>query len=86
MVGRQFASFAAVAVVTLASLILVSSAAATRQAGTDAHLAPANSGTAVVIDPVTGAILRFGASRPSPAKSGTAVVIDPVTGAVVRIR
>jgi cell division protein FtsI/penicillin-binding protein 2 len=44
------------------------------------------SGTEVVLDPATGAVLPIGASHLRPVKSGTAVVLDPATGAVLRIR
>ncbi len=81
---RYLTKLAAVAVATVAALAPMSSAAATRPATADAQLAGAKSGTSVVIDPATGAILRFGAAKLRPAKSGTSVVIDPATGAILR--
>jgi hypothetical protein len=79
MAGRRLTSLAAVVVATVAGLTLMSNAAASvPQSG------GARSGTSVVLDPATGAVLRIGASHLRPAMGGALVVLDPATGAVLR--
>jgi cell division protein FtsI/penicillin-binding protein 2 len=85
MAGRHLTSLVAVAVATVAGLTLMSNAAATRPAVAVPPFAGARSGTAVVLDPATGAVLGIGASHLRPARGGTVVVLDPATGAVLRI-
>jgi hypothetical protein len=85
MAARHLTSLAAVAVATVPSFTLISNAAATRPAASAPQFAGAKSGTAVVLDPATAAVLGIAASHLRPAKSGTAVVLDPATGAVLRI-
>jgi len=65
----------------------MSNAAATHPAAASVpQFMGAKSGTAVVLNPATGAVFRIGASHLRSAKSGTAVVLNSATGAVLRIR
>jgi hypothetical protein len=59
MAGRHVTSLSAVAVATLAGLTLMSNAVATRPTAAAPQFGGAKSGTAVVIDPATGAVVRI---------------------------
>jgi hypothetical protein len=63
MAGRHLTSFSAFAAVILVSVTLMSGAAAARPTAAAPQFEPAKSGTAVVLDPTTGAV-RAMASGP----------------------